>query len=128
VKLRAAALAVGNGVVVGCAGLLAGWLLWRRAAAGELDPYDSGVYWEGALVAALLLGLVSGHVSGIFTAAVGLVLAPIGGTFELAEETRSPFGPLGIVFVLPFAFVLAFVAWGGFALRGRLARFATSRR
>jgi hypothetical protein len=74
VKLRAAALAVGNGVVVGCAGLLAGWLLWRRAAAGELDPYDSGVYWEGALVAALLLGLVSGHVSGIFTAAVGLVL------------------------------------------------------
>jgi hypothetical protein len=115
-------------VLVGAAGLLIGWLLWRRAAAGELDPYDSGTYWEGAFVAAVLLGLVSPHVSGTFAAAVGLVIAPIGGTFELAEETHSPFGPLGIIFVLPFAFILAFVAWGAFELRRRArSRFGMQR-
>ena len=119
-KLRAIALELFYGVLVGSAGLVFGWLFWRKGAAGDADPYDNGIYWWGALAIALVLGGFSPKVSGIFAAAIGLVVAPIGGTFELAEETTSPFGALGIIFVIPFAFVLAFAAWGGFRLRRAL--------
>jgi hypothetical protein len=118
-KLRAIALEFFYCVLVGSAALLFGWLLWRKGAAGDADPFDNGIYWLGALFIAFALGAFSPNILGIFTAAIGLVVAPIGGTFELAEETDSPFGALGIIFVIPFAFVLALAAWGGFALFSR---------
>ena len=43
---------------------------------------------------AFVLGALSPRVSGVFAAAIALVVAPIGGTFELGRGAESPFSAL----------------------------------
>ena len=102
------------------ASTLVGWLLWRAAAAGDADPYDSGTFWNGSLFAAFAIGIVVRRRAVSTVAAAALVVPGIGGTFELANETDSPFGPLGIVFLLLFVPVFGAAAWLGTDVRQRL--------
>jgi hypothetical protein len=118
---RTSAQEVGLMVVAGSGGFLIGWLLWTRAREGGADPYDSGVYWEGALVAAALFGLFLPRIPAVVTGVVAMSVHPIVWTFDAADEPPySPFGALGVIFVIGYIPILLLVAWGARFARAKL--------
>ncbi len=102
---------------LGVAGpLAAGWALWSLASRGGADPYDSRLYWLGALAVGFLAGVAAADSRVALAVPLPLIAYPFVNTFELAERTHSPFGPIGVVFLLFFAPVLAGATLGGAAV------------
>ena len=101
------------------AGAACGALLWARAAGTTPDPYDSGLFWQVSLLSAFAIGAVVADRNVAGLAGAAHVVYPVWWTFT--ETSDSPFGPLGVVFLVAFAGVVALPAFLGAWLRRRVA-------